>query len=124
MWLRGLLSKVRAIGIKGKLFNWLFDYLSDRRQRVVLDGVKSNWASVKAGVPQGSVLGPLLFLVYINDLTDNIVSNIRLFADDTMIFQEVNNVQETARILNNDLQTINTWSKKWIVNFSVEKLSL
>ena len=65
---------------------WFSDYLNDRKQRVVLPCASSSWASVKAGVPQGSILGPLLFLLYINDIVEDIDSSIRLFADDTSLY--------------------------------------
>ena len=70
---------------------WIEQWLTDRRQCVVVDGEVSNWKSVLSGVPQGSVLGPLLFLIYINDLDDNITSNVLKFADDAKVFRRVNN---------------------------------
>jgi hypothetical protein len=90
VWHRGLLHKLKACGITGKLLEWLKDYLTDRQQRVIINGEASTWGNIKAGVPQGSVLGPLLFLIFINDVT-GVVSNckIRLFADDTSLFIEV-----------------------------------
>ena len=86
-----LLLKLKAHGIRDGIINWVEQYLTDRRQRVVVDGEVSNWKSVLNGVPQGSVLGPLLFLIYINDLDDNITSNVLKFADDTKVFRRVNN---------------------------------
>ena len=83
VWREGLLVKLKCNGISGNLLNFFGNYLSNRYQRVVLNGKEFNWMCLKAGVPQGSVLGPLLFLVYINDLTDNISSDMRLFADDS-----------------------------------------
>ena len=121
VWTRGLLSKIKSFRIKGKLFNWIIDYLTNRKQRVFLDGKYSKWSEVKAGVPQGSILGPIFFLIYINDLTENIKSNIRLFADDTMIYAEVDDPKITSDLLNSDLERINNWSKRWLVNFSPEK---
>ena len=81
VWHEGLLYKLKCNGISGNLLKFLENYLHNRYQRVVLNGTNSDWRSIESGVPQGSVLGPLLFLVYINDLTDNISSEMRLFAD-------------------------------------------
>ena len=86
VWHRGLLLKLEKCGITGSLLAWLVDYLRDRYQRVVLNGQLSTWMMIMAGVPQGSVLGPLLFLIYINDITHVIRHcQIRLFADDTSL---------------------------------------
>ena len=70
VWHRGLLYKLRRIGISGSLLSWFANYLKDRKQRVVLPGASSNWSIINAGVPQGSILGPLLFLIYINDIVE------------------------------------------------------
>ena len=94
VWHAGLVHKLRCMGIKGKLLNWLISYLQDRYQRVVIKGQTSAWGKIKAGVPQGSVLGPLLFLVYINDLVNEVRNNIKLFADDTVLFITVDNAEE------------------------------
>ena len=85
VWHTGLLHKLYNIGIRGNLLLWFEDYLSNRTQRVVLQGVSSSWGNINAGVPQGSVLGPLLFLIYINDLPKVVESSVRLFADDTTL---------------------------------------
>ena len=85
-----LLLKLKAHGIGDSITDWIEQWLTDRRQRVVVDGEVSNWKSVLSGVPQGSVLGPILFLIYINDLDDSITSNVLKFADDTKLFRKVN----------------------------------
>lgn len=121
VWHKGLLFKLERLGITGPLLDWFQNYLSFRKQRVVVNGTFSNWAEINAGVPQGSVLGPLLFLVYINDICDEVDSDIRLFADDTTIFVFVDNPGISADILNNDLKKMNKWAKQWLVQFSPSK---
>ena len=86
VWHNGLIYKLKQNGVSGNLLNLIIDFLDPRKQRVVLNGQYSAWASAKAGVPQGSILGPLFFLIFINDLSDNLVSNPKLFADDTSLF--------------------------------------
>ena len=81
----------------------LTDFLKLRKQRIVLNGQHSSWSDVLAGVPQGSILGPLLFLIYINDLSDGLQCNPKLFADDTSLFATVHNIKKATNDLNNDL---------------------
>jgi hypothetical protein len=122
VWHRGLLFKLRKCGISGRLLDWLKDYLTDREQRVIINGEFSEWGKVNAGVPQGSVLGPLLFLIFINDITEVIKNcKIRLFADDTCLFIEVEEPEPSAMALNEDLENLNQWASKWHVNFSPPK---
>ena len=111
-----LLLKLKAHGIKDRIIDWIEQWLTDRRQRVVVDGEVSNWKSVLSGVPQGSVLGLLLFLIYINDLDDNITSNVLKFADGTKVFRKVNTDKQH---LQNDLDRLVKWSEKWqmLLNF-------
>ena len=91
------------MGISGELYNLLGNYLSDTFRRVILNGQTSSWRPVIAGVPQGSILGPLLFLVYINDLPNELKSSVKLFADDTSLFTIVKDKSESVNTLNNDL---------------------
>ena len=122
VWHSGLLAKLKKVGITDDLLNWFRDYLSLRKQRVVINGQSSSWGNVSAGVPQGSVLGPLLFLIYINDITDEAQSSeIRLFADDTILYILVDNPVTSAAALNDDLKRIGTWASKWLVRFSAPK---
>ena len=118
VWHKGLLFKLRSNGIDGPLFNLLENYLHKRKQRVVLNGQTSNWADINAGVPQGSVLGPLLFLIYINDLSEGLKSNVKLFADDTSIFSVVNDTNISCKELNDDLIKINNWAYQWKMSFN------
>jgi len=124
VWHKGLLYKLEKIGIGGSLLSFFRNYLSDRTQRVVINGQNSVPGIIKAGVPQGSVLGPLLFLIYINDITEGIESNIKMFADDTSLFIDVDDPIQATAILNRDLQKIEKWSDKWLVKFSAEKTKL
>ena len=122
VWHAGLLEKLKGAGIRGRLLLWLKNYLTDRQQRVTINGAKSPWGKILAGVPQGSVLGPLLFLIFINDITHVIRRcKIRLFADDTCLFVEVDEPDKVAEILNQDLHQIQEWADKWLVSFSPPK---
>ena len=95
--------------------------LKDRQQRVVIHGQSSRWGTVHAGVPQGSVLGPLLFLIYINDIVDLVQSNIKLFADDTTLYLTVEHPATAGRIINSDLESINGWANDWLITFNAQK---
>ena len=118
VWHEGLIFKLKQNGICGPLLNLLENYLKDRKQKVVLNGSSSDYFQIKSGVPQGSVLGPLLFLIYINDLEKHVKSKIKFFADDTMIFSVVHDPLLTANELNQDLYTINNWAHQWKLSFN------
>ena len=121
VWHRGLLFKLRRMGISGPLLDWFQSYLSQRFQRVATEGCASEFLEIKAGVPQGSIIGPLLFLIYINDIVDEIETNIRLFADDTTLHLVVDNPTRAADLLNSDLHKVHNWSKDWLVKFNPNK---
>ena len=121
VWHSGLLHKLHAAGVTGEALAWFKNYLSDRKQRVVLPSTSSDWALIRAGVPQGSILGPLLFLLYINDIVTDIGSNIRLFADDTSLYIIVDNPTTAADYLNMDLIKISRWAATWLVTFNPTK---
>ena len=121
VWHRGLLAKLNHLGIDGKLLGLIESYLFNRRQMVVIEGVSSDLSNVNAGVPQGSILGPLLFLVYINDLPVNIRSHINLFADDTIIWDVVKNPVTSIESLNNDLAKVLDWANKWHMTINASK---
>ena len=118
VWHDGIIFKLKCNGISGNLLKFFENYLLNRCQRVVLNGTTSDWKRLHAGVPQGSVLGPLLFLVYINDLTDNISSQMRLFADDSSLFTKVEGVEQTQEKLDNDLKTVTSWAHQWKMVFN------
>ena len=120
VWHEGLIFKLKQNGISGKLFNLIKDFLKNRKQRVVLNGQFSLWADVDAGVLQGSILGPLLFLIYINDLTNDLSSSAKLFPDDTSLFSVVFNVDATAEELNDDLAKVEDWVLRWKMSFNLD----
>ena len=95
-------------------------YLSTRFQRAVLNGQTSSWRSILARVTQGSILGPLLFLIYINDMPDGLKSSVKLFADDTSIFGIVKNKNDSAKDLTHDLSLISKWAFQWKMLFNLD----
>ena len=120
VWHQGLLYKLKQNGISGNLQETLTDFLKDRKQRVVLHGQNSSWKSVEAGVFQGSILGPLLFLIYINDLPDNLSTNVKLFADDTSLFSVVHDITTSSCDLNYDLNRVREWAFQLKMSFNPE----
>ena len=118
VWHRGLLVKLNAVGIRGRLYDLLSSYISDRCQFVTIEGSSSETLPIHAGVPQGSVLGPLLFLVFINDISIGIHSNTFLFADDTSLFTPIHqgNADTAVLGLNRDLERLNQWANTWHVS--------
>ena len=109
VWHDGLLYKLRCMGICGEYLGLIDSFLSGRFQRVLLNGQTSKWSQIKAGVPQGSVLGPLLFLVYINDLPEGLTLNVKLFADNSSIFSVVCDSSSSSLSLTEDLFKILQW---------------
>ena len=118
VWHDGLLYKLKCLGVDEGFYGILKNYLQNRQQKIVLNGQSSSWLDVNAGVPQGSVLGPLLFLIYINDLPENLVSVSKLFADDTSLFSTVFDIQKSSEDLNRDLSTIHNWAFQWKMVFN------
>ena len=100
------------------MLNILVDFLNNRKQRVVLTGQSSNWVDVKAGVPQGSIMGPLLFLIDINDLPEVLITNAELFADDTSLLWVVRDIAASTKELNNDLRNISKCAYQWKMIFN------
>ena len=130
VWYGGLLHKLKSYGISGPVFDLLSSFLSNRQLRVVQDGKSLQEYPVNAGVPQGSILGPTLFLVYINDLPDDVICDIAIYADDTTLCSKCDHASdlwqqlELASELESDLQDIVEWDKKWLVDFSAGKTQL
>lgn len=122
VWHKGLIYKLQKYGIRGEILGWIENYITDRTQKVVIEGYSSGIETTNAGVPQGSVLGPFLFLIYINDIVENICNQIRLFADDTSLFVVVDdNDNNSAKSLTADLEKIKQWSNQWLVDFNPNK---
>ena len=113
VWHKGLLFKLKYNGINGNLLTLIESYLADRKQRVVLNGKCSVWVPICAGVPQGSVLGPLFFLIYMNDLIINLKCDVKMFADDTSLFKVVDDIRRSADELNADLKKVKLWAWQW-----------
>ena len=119
VWHKGLIYKLKQNGIWGNILNIIIDLLSFRKQQVVLNGQVSHWSSIEAGVPQGSILGPLLILInFFNDLSDDLSTNAKLFPDDTSLFSVVRDINTSAAHLNNDLRKISNWAFQWKMGFN------
>ena len=108
VWHKGLISKLSQIGIDGYCLDFFQSYISNRKQCVIVDGEKSSFVEIKAGVPQGSRLGPLLFIIYINDIVNDIESEIMIFADDTTLLALGDDLTATALQLNRDLEKLSS----------------
>jgi len=121
VWHRGLLFKLQENGIGGNLLTWISSYLNKRSQRVVLHSTESSLRPMNAGVPQGSVLGPLLFLIYVNDIADKLLSLTRLYADDSSLYYSASSVADIEGIINHDLNLLSHWAKQWLVKFNPNK---
>ena len=115
-----LLQKLSAYEIEGKVLCWIADFLSDRKIRIMVRGEYSEWVDVISGVPQGSVLGPLLFLIYVNDIPETVNCSIKMFADDTKLFITVKTIDD-CNILQNDLKTLSQRTNDWLLSFDVDK---
>ena len=113
----------RNTGIGGTTLNWINAFLCFRQQRVVVNGIKSDWAPVVSGVPQGTVLGPLLFSLYINDISADIESELRLFADDCVCYREIKNEEDTLK-LQRDIDRLGSWARKWGMRFQPVKCNM
>ena len=108
------------MGIRGNILRWIVSFLSNRRQRVKLPGGSSDWKHITSGVPQGSILGPILFLIFVNDMPECVSSTAKLFADDTKLYREILKPDDCQR-LQDDLNTLSAWSKTWLLRFNESK---
>ena len=118
VWHNGIIYKLTQNGISGNLLNLLEDSLKERKQRIVLNSQFSTWKNINAGLRQGSILGPLLFLLYINHLTEGLATIVKLFADNASLFSVVHDTETSANDLNKDLKIINNWVFQWKMNFN------
>ena len=118
MWHDGLVYKLKRCGVSGPLLSLVQSFLKDRKQCTVLNGQCSTWGDISAGVPQGSILGPLFFLVYINDLTRDLKCSVKLFAEDTSLFTVVEDPNTAANDMNHDLELISQWARDWKMSFN------
>ena len=115
---RRLLLKLKSYGIGGNLLSWINSFLTGRVQRVTLNNVYSEWSSVVSGVPQGSVLGPMLFLLYVNDISSIVNSHLLLFADDIKLYRSIKSENDIL-LLQEDINKLYSWSNTWLLNFSI-----
>ena len=119
-----LIYKLQAYGICGDLLEWIKSFLFDRKQRVIIENSPSNYIHVASGVPQGTILGPLLFLIFINDMADEIFwSKIKLYADDSKVYSEINNANDVNN-LQADINRLSDWTNSWQLNLSIQKCSV
>ena len=130
VWHAGLLHKLKSYGISGQIFGLIFSFLSNRRLQVVLDGKSSQEYPVNAGIPQGSILGPTLFLLYINDLPDDVICNTAIYTDGTTLYSKCDQASdlwqqlELASELESDLRDTIDWGRKCLVDFNAGKFQL
>jgi len=117
---RRMLAKVHSYGIRGNLLEWIENFLKNRKQRVQVNGTSSEWAKVESGIPQGSVLGPLLFVIYINDLPEAVLSCVKLYADDTKLYRRILTTEDED-VFQADINSLQDWSDKWLLRFHPDK---
>ena len=119
----GLLSKLKHYGIDEKIWLWIYNFIKNRKQSVVVDGKQSRLIDVVSGVPQGTVLCPLLFLLHINDLPSVVSSKVRFFADGCLIYRNITN-KEYQSALQKDLNLLESWGNIWVMRFNAAKCNI
>ena len=120
---RCLIAKLHSHGIQGKLLDWIHSFLEHRQQRVVINGQSSTWRNVTSGIPQGSVLGPLLFVIYINDLPDTVLSQVFLYVDNTKMYHQIQDAGN-RHTFQEDISKLQEWADKWLLRFHPDKCKL
>ena len=118
-----LCDKLATYGIRSKTLEWIIDFLSNRTQKVLVGGKISDPVNVVSGIPQGTILGPLLFICYSNDLPKTIKSKIRIYADDTLVYNCINTIDDCI-LLQRDLAELEKWAKEWQTEFKPLKCKL
>ena len=120
---RHLIARLHSHGIQGKLLDWIRSFFEHRQQRVVINGQYSSWRNVTSGIPQGSVLGPLLFVIYISELPDTVLSQVFLFADDMKMYRQVQYASD-RHTFQEDISKLQEWADKWLLRFHPDKCKL
>ena len=119
-----MIRKLNAYGFTIEITGWIRSFHTNRKQHVSVNGNESDWSDVASGIPQGSVLGPILFIIYINDIVEQLKSGIYLFADDAKVFRIMKNACTNPQILQQDIDKLCEWSAKWLLEFNQEKCKL
>ena len=118
-----LIKKLEGYGIKGILLEWFKNFLNGRQQRVVINGKTSDWTNVLSGIPQGSILGPILFIIFINDLPGAVGNVCKLFADDCKLYKNIKS-EADLKELQEDIYRLCQWSKEWLLGFNFKKCKI
>ena len=121
--LKRLIGKLKSYGIEYYTLRWIQEFLFDRVQQVSVNGINSEWANVTSGILQGTVLGLILFVLHINNLLENIILNVYMFADDTKVYKVINSPDNQYR-LQDDLDYPSYWSSQWLLRFHPDKCNL
>ena len=118
-----LLAELEGYGVTGKCLAWINAFLDGRKQRVIINREESSWEDVTSGIPQGFVIGPVIFVIFINDLPDVVKQSVQMFADDTKMWSKISNLQDCV-YLQEDIDKLQEWSKKWLLAFNTTKCKI